>query len=70
MGAEHIRIPIIASGLYITMFLEVSHQLVSNWNGKMIAYELQKAGRVSIEFRNRKRSAMTAIENAAIAISV
>jgi hypothetical protein len=52
------------------MFLEVSHQLVSNWNGKMIAYELQKAGRVSIEFRNRKRSAMTAIENAAIAMSV
>ena len=69
MGAEHIRIPIIASGLYITIFLEVSHQLVSNWNGKMIAYELQNAARVSIEFLNRNRSAMMAMPKAAIAIS-
>jgi hypothetical protein len=27
-GAEAIRIPVIATGLYITMFLDVSHQLV------------------------------------------
>jgi hypothetical protein len=51
------------------MLREVSHQLVKNWNGKIIAYELQKAARVSIAFLNRKRSAMTAMTNAAIAIS-
>ena len=37
IGALHIRVPIIASGLYITMFLEVNHQLVINWNGRIIA---------------------------------
>jgi hypothetical protein len=63
------RTPIIASGLYITMLREVSHQLVNNWNGKMIAYDVQKAARVSIEFLNTKRSTMTATPKAAIAIS-
>jgi hypothetical protein len=59
-----------ASGLYITIFFEVSHQLVRNWKGKMIAYEVQKAGRVNSEFLNRKRSAITAIAKAVIAISL
>jgi hypothetical protein len=59
-----------ASGWYITMFLEVSHQFVRNWKGKMIAYEVQKAGRVKSEFLNRKRSAITAIAKAVIAISL
>jgi hypothetical protein len=69
-GAENTRSPIIASGLYITIFLEVSHQLVINWKGKIIAYEVQNAGRVSNEFLKRKRSASTDIPNAAIAISL
>jgi hypothetical protein len=59
----------IASGLYITILREVSHQFVSNWNGKMIAYEVQNAARVNIEFLNIKRSTITATPKAAIAIS-
>jgi hypothetical protein len=52
------------------MFFEVSHQFVRNWKGKMIAYEVQKAGRVNSEFLNRKRSAITAMAKAVIAISL
>jgi hypothetical protein len=59
----------IASGLYITIFLDVSHQFVRNWNGKMIAYDVQNAGRVSMEVLNTNKSTKTAIANAAIAIS-
>jgi hypothetical protein len=69
-GAEKIRNPTMASGWYITIFFEVSHQLVRNWKGKMIPYEVQNAGRVSIEFLKRNRSAITATANAVIAISV
>ena len=69
-GAEKNLSPTIASGLYITMLREVSHQFVKNWKGKIIPYEVQKAGRVSIEFLNRNRSAITAMEKAVIAISV
>jgi hypothetical protein len=35
----------------------------------MIAYDVQKAGRVSIEVLKTKRSTITAIANAVIAIS-
>jgi hypothetical protein len=52
------------------MFLDVSHQLVKNWKGKIIAYEVQNAGRVRSEFLNRKRSAITATAKAVIAISL
>jgi hypothetical protein len=69
-GAEKIRRPTMASGWYITMFFEVSHQFVRNWKGKIIPYEVQNAGRVSIEFLKRNRSAITAMAKAVIAISV
>jgi hypothetical protein len=36
-GAAAILNPHIELGEYITIFLEVNHQLVSNWNGKIIA---------------------------------
>jgi hypothetical protein len=52
------------------MFFEVSHQFVRNWKGKIIPYEVQNAGRVSIEFLKRNRSAITAMAKAVIAISV
>jgi hypothetical protein len=53
----------------MTILRDVSHQLVSNWKGKIIAYEVQKAARVSIEFLKMKRSTMTETLKAAIAIS-
>jgi hypothetical protein len=52
-----------ASGLYITIFFEVSHQFVRNWKGKMIAYEVQKAGRVNSEFLNRKLNTSQIVKN-------
>jgi hypothetical protein len=36
-GADAILNPRIASDEYMTIFLDVSHQLVSNWKGRMIA---------------------------------
>lgn len=51
------------------MLRDVSHQFVKNWKGKMIAYEVQKAGRVSSEVLNTNRSTITAMAKAVIAIS-
>jgi hypothetical protein len=35
-GADAMRTPSMASGLYITIFLEVNHQFVMSWKGKII----------------------------------
>lgn len=52
---------------YITMFRKVSHQFVNNWNGKMIAYEVQKALVCINRARVPQRSIINAITTAVMA---
>ena len=69
-GAEKNRMPVITSGSYMTIFLEVSHQFVRNWKGKMIAYEVQNAALLSSTVFITNKSKVTAINTANIEIWV
>jgi hypothetical protein len=69
-GAEKNRMPVITSGSYMTMFLDVSHQFVRNWNGKIFAYELQNAALLSSTVFITNKSKVTAINTAKIEIWV
>jgi hypothetical protein len=54
----------------MTIFLDVSHQFVRNWNGKIIAYELQNAALLSSTVFITNKSKVTAINTAKIEIWV
>jgi hypothetical protein len=69
-GAAAILTPIMAPLRYITILRDVSHQFVSNWNGKMIAYEAQNARLLSSPIFVILRSKKILAATNAIAVKV